>query len=147
MGWMTDPQAWIAFVTLLALEVVLGIDNILYSDNSHSALSGRNPQHCQELWRRFAARLQPLADSCCTASSTTAAKATSRHDHTDHHYTAPYRYTGLFLRTDIHKTRGRTSRRATRCRCGGTGGGCCSCSSPRRRAAGPPGQFCVSRFA
>ena len=30
MEWMTDPQAWIAFVTLLALEIVLGIDNIIF---------------------------------------------------------------------------------------------------------------------
>lgn len=30
MDWLVDPQAWIAFVTLLALEVVLGIDNIVF---------------------------------------------------------------------------------------------------------------------
>ncbi len=30
MDWLADPQAWIAFVTLLALEVVLGIDNIIF---------------------------------------------------------------------------------------------------------------------
>ena len=30
MGWMADPQGWIAFVTLLALEVVLGIDNVVF---------------------------------------------------------------------------------------------------------------------
>jgi len=30
MSWITDPQAWIAFVTLLALEVVLGIDNVIF---------------------------------------------------------------------------------------------------------------------
>jgi len=30
MAWMTDPQGWIAFVTLLALEVVLGIDNVIF---------------------------------------------------------------------------------------------------------------------
>ena len=30
MEWITDPQAWIAFVTLLALEIVLGIDNIIF---------------------------------------------------------------------------------------------------------------------
>ena len=26
MEWIFDPQAWIAFATLLALEIVLGID-------------------------------------------------------------------------------------------------------------------------
>jgi len=30
MSWMADPQAWIAFVTLLALEIVLGVDNIIF---------------------------------------------------------------------------------------------------------------------
>ena len=30
MSWITDPQAWIAFATLLVLEVVLGIDNIVF---------------------------------------------------------------------------------------------------------------------
>jgi hypothetical protein len=30
MDWLVDPQAWIAFVTLLALEIVLGIDNIVF---------------------------------------------------------------------------------------------------------------------
>jgi predicted tellurium resistance membrane protein TerC len=27
---LTDPQAWIAFLTLTALELVLGIDNIVF---------------------------------------------------------------------------------------------------------------------
>ena len=26
----SDPQAWVAFVTLSALEIVLGIDNIIF---------------------------------------------------------------------------------------------------------------------
>ena len=30
MEWLTDPQAWIAFVTLLGLEIVLGIDNVVF---------------------------------------------------------------------------------------------------------------------
>ena len=30
MGWMTDLQSWIALVTLVALEIVLGIDNIIF---------------------------------------------------------------------------------------------------------------------
>lgn len=39
MEWLTDPQAWIAFVTLLALEVVLGIDNVIFI----SILAGKLP--------------------------------------------------------------------------------------------------------
>ena len=30
MHWITDPHAWIALVTLTALEIVLGIDNIIF---------------------------------------------------------------------------------------------------------------------
>jgi len=39
MDWITDPQIWIAFVTLFALEVVLGIDNIIFI----SILAGKLP--------------------------------------------------------------------------------------------------------
>jgi len=30
MGWITDPQIWIALATLTGLEIVLGIDNIIF---------------------------------------------------------------------------------------------------------------------
>jgi len=30
MDWVTDPQTWIAFATLLGLEIVLGIDNVVF---------------------------------------------------------------------------------------------------------------------
>ena len=30
MSWIADPQIWIAFLTLAALEIVLGIDNIVF---------------------------------------------------------------------------------------------------------------------
>jgi len=30
MDWLFDPEAWIALVTLTALEVVLGVDNIIF---------------------------------------------------------------------------------------------------------------------
>lgn len=30
MEWLLDPQAWIAFVTLTVLEIVLGIDNVIF---------------------------------------------------------------------------------------------------------------------
>lgn len=40
MDWITDPQAWIALGTLTALEIVLGIDNIVFI----SILTGRLPE-------------------------------------------------------------------------------------------------------
>jgi predicted tellurium resistance membrane protein TerC len=39
MGWMGSPELWVAFVTLLLLEIVLGIDNIIFI----SILAGRLP--------------------------------------------------------------------------------------------------------
>ena len=30
MHWLTDPQTWIAFFTLVALELVLGVDNVIF---------------------------------------------------------------------------------------------------------------------
>jgi len=30
MYWLTDPQTWIAFFTLVALELVLGVDNVIF---------------------------------------------------------------------------------------------------------------------
>jgi predicted tellurium resistance membrane protein TerC len=44
MEWITDPQAWVAFVTLLALEIVLGIDNIIFI----SILAGKLPPEQQQ---------------------------------------------------------------------------------------------------
>src|SRR5262245_40899298 len=39
MDWVTQPQAWIAFVSLLSLEIVLGIDNVVFI----SILAGKLP--------------------------------------------------------------------------------------------------------
>ena len=33
MEWITQPEAWIALATLTALEIVLGIDNIIFLFN------------------------------------------------------------------------------------------------------------------
>jgi len=41
MDWLTDPQAWLALLTLTALEIVLGIDNIIFI----SILTGKLPEH------------------------------------------------------------------------------------------------------
>lgn len=44
MEWITDPQAWIAFATLTALELVLGIDNVIFI----SILAGKLPEDQQK---------------------------------------------------------------------------------------------------
>jgi predicted tellurium resistance membrane protein TerC len=50
--WIANPEAWLALVTLTALEIVLGIDNIVFL----SILVGRLPPH-----QRDRARVQGLA--------------------------------------------------------------------------------------
>ncbi|NIM93275.1 MAG: TerC family protein [Anaerolineales bacterium] len=47
MDWLTDPQIWIALLTLTALEIVLGIDNIIFI----SILAGKLPEDQQDLGR------------------------------------------------------------------------------------------------
>lgn len=39
MDWISDPQAWIAFLTLITLELVLGVDNVIFI----SILAGKLP--------------------------------------------------------------------------------------------------------
>ena len=43
MNWISDPQVWIAFLTLSLLELVLGIDNVIFV----SILSGKLPEKQQ----------------------------------------------------------------------------------------------------
>lgn len=43
MQWITEPQAWVALATLIALEIVLGIDNIIFI----SILAGKLPSDKQ----------------------------------------------------------------------------------------------------
>lgn len=43
MEWLSDPQGWIALATLTALEVVLGIDNVVFI----SILAGKLPRDQQ----------------------------------------------------------------------------------------------------
>ncbi len=45
---LTSPDAWIAFLTLTALELVLGIDNIVFI----SILADKLPEHQRDLARR-----------------------------------------------------------------------------------------------
>ncbi|HVP78875.1 MAG TPA: TerC family protein, partial [Thermodesulfobacteriota bacterium] len=40
MDWILDPQVWIALATLTGLEIVLGIDNIIFI----SILVGKLPE-------------------------------------------------------------------------------------------------------
>jgi predicted tellurium resistance membrane protein TerC len=48
MDWITNPEAWIALATLTVLEVVLGIDNVVFI----SILAGKLPRNQQNKARR-----------------------------------------------------------------------------------------------
>ena len=52
LEWVSSPEAWVALLTLTVLEIVLGIDNIIFI----SILVGRLPEH-----QRQRARVQGLA--------------------------------------------------------------------------------------
>src|SRR5688572_14934372 len=44
MEWLTQPETWIAFLTLIALELVLGVDNVIFI----SILAGKLPSQDQQ---------------------------------------------------------------------------------------------------
>ncbi len=44
LSWLTDPNIWSALITLTALEIVLGVDNIIFI----SILAGKLPKHQQD---------------------------------------------------------------------------------------------------
>jgi len=55
--WVLDPQGWIALGTLTALEIVLGIDNVIFI----SVLVGRLPEAQRALARRLGLSLAMIA--------------------------------------------------------------------------------------
>ena len=52
---LTDYQIWVSLLTLTALEIVLGIDNLIFL----SIVSGRLPKHQQQAARRIGLALAP----------------------------------------------------------------------------------------
>ncbi len=57
MEWVFSPEAWIALGTLTALEIVLGVDNIIFI----SVLVGRLPPHQRTTARRLGLTLAMVA--------------------------------------------------------------------------------------
>lgn len=65
MEWITQPEAWIALATLTALEIVLGIDNIIFI----SILVGRLPPEQRNSARLLGSALRWVpASHCCWLS-------------------------------------------------------------------------------
>ena len=63
MEWLTDPQIWIALATLTFLEIVLGVDNIIFisilsGSCPPSSSRGRGASACSARWSR--------ASCCCS---------------------------------------------------------------------------------
>ena len=56
MDWITNPQIWIALLTLTALEIVLGVDNIIFI----SILAGKLPGAQRDRARRVGLALAML---------------------------------------------------------------------------------------
>jgi predicted tellurium resistance membrane protein TerC len=54
MEWLSDPQAWIALFTLTALEIVLGVDNIIFITILVSRLPEEQRQRARVLGLGFA---------------------------------------------------------------------------------------------
>ena len=48
MEWISSPESWVALLTLTALEIVLGIDNIIFI----SIIAGKLPEEQQKLGRQ-----------------------------------------------------------------------------------------------
>jgi predicted tellurium resistance membrane protein TerC len=57
MDWLTDPQIWIAFFSLVTLELVLGVDNVVFI----SILAGKLPADQQQRARRTGLALAVLS--------------------------------------------------------------------------------------
>ncbi len=54
MAWLTDPEIWAAFITLTALEIVLGIDNIIFISILAGKLRGRERDRARIIGLGFA---------------------------------------------------------------------------------------------
>ena len=67
MEWISDPQAWVGFATLTVLEIVLGIDNVIFI----SILASKLPRDQQSTPEHFlqplghATLVQPRSDLLC----------------------------------------------------------------------------------
>ena len=66
MDWLTDPQVWASLVTLTALEIVLGIDNLVFI----AIVAGRLPLERQNAARQVGLSLALITRLALLASIT-----------------------------------------------------------------------------
>jgi predicted tellurium resistance membrane protein TerC len=73
MDWLSNPESWIALLTLTALEIVLGIDNVIFI----SILAGKLPRDQQAKARRTGLSLAMFIRLALLASIVWIARLTS----------------------------------------------------------------------
>ena len=73
MEWLTSPEAWIALVTLTFLEIVLGVDNVIFI----SILAGKLPAEQQKKARQVGLSLAMIMRIALLASLAWIAKLTT----------------------------------------------------------------------
>ncbi len=73
MEWLSSPEAWIALVTLTFLEIVLGVDNVIFI----SILAGKLPQDQQKKARQLGLSLAMFMRIALLASLAWIAKLTT----------------------------------------------------------------------
>src|SRR4051795_10379985 len=64
MGWLNDPQIWASLLTLTALEIVLGIDNLVFI----AILAARLPAERQDRARKLGLALALITRLALLAS-------------------------------------------------------------------------------
>ncbi len=62
---VTDPSAWVALITLVVMEVVLGIDNLIFI----SILTNKLPPESREKARKIGIGLALVMRLACSAPS------------------------------------------------------------------------------
>jgi len=78
--WLNDPQIWASLLTLTALEIVLGIDNLVFI----TILAGRLPANRQNRARQLGWLLRWSAAWRCSAQSPGLSGSPSRFQVLDH---------------------------------------------------------------
>jgi predicted tellurium resistance membrane protein TerC len=73
MEWLTSPEAWIALVTLTFLEIVLGVDNVIFI----SILAGKLPKDQQKKARQVGLSLAMIMRIALLASLAWIARLTT----------------------------------------------------------------------
>ena len=73
-AFLTSPEGWAALITLVAMEVVLGIDNLIFI----SILTNKLPAEHRVRARRSASRRRWSCGSCCSRPSPSSSGSPSR---------------------------------------------------------------------